>query len=157
MITAAPAHHGAALKEGGYNLAKRPKQAARKRHKSFRFNDEELEIFYRRAKAHGVAPAKFARAMLLDSPVKKSRAKGQNPDPFAPINSADMAYLAGLRALTEQIRRVGVNLSQHVKAMNMKAFITGREPEPSDISHLVVEIKELVQRAKAYDSAYQNR
>jgi hypothetical protein len=88
----------------------------------------EYECVVRRAKAVGMRPNHFGRAMVLNKDI------GPAPYPQSPSNAERLTY----HALT----RVGSNLNQMVRRMHQ----TG-EPAPADLEPLLADIRQIIVRA----------
>lgn len=96
---------------------------------NFRVNGVEASTLRRRAQASGRTLSEFARAVLLgETSIDIKAARTLN---------AEAAEVA--RALTEQVRRVGVNLNQIARRMNEL-----RTPPPPDFEALLRDIRRYV-------------
>lgn len=92
--------------------AGRPTTAASKRRTSsvdVRYTEEEREAVVLRAKAFGVTPSAFVRAVVLDA------LDGRGARVLRMTHAASAAPQPELAAAVEQLRRVGVNLNQTLR------------------------------------------
>jgi mobilization protein NikA len=119
------------------------KEDPRDRFKSFRFTAGEITRLEARARASGRSLSDYVRAALLDGTGSRagedSGANGAGATLPARPRSEDYA----MRALTEQMRKVGVNLNQIAKRMNEQ-----RMPPPRELAMLIDDIRAYVRQAQ---------
>jgi Bacterial mobilisation protein (MobC) len=124
------------------------KDDPRDRFKTFRFTEAEITRLQARARASGRTLSSYVRRVLLESHAEA--AGGVNPDGGLPGHDRGRLTLLRrprdeyiLRRLTEELRRVGVNLNQIARRMNEQ-----RTPPPRELTMLLDDIRGYVGQAR---------
>jgi hypothetical protein len=123
--------------------------------KCFRFSAAEVTRLEARARARGQSLSAYVRSLLLAREQEDGEAggfpeaaydgnqgrAGGAPPTAAPVPSSRTVF--AIRTLTEQLRRVGVNLNQIAHRMNEQ-----RIPPPPDLTMLLDEIRAYVRQVR---------
>lgn len=115
--------------------------------KSFRFTAAEVTRLEARARARGQSVSAYVRSLVLGREQEEdteglSLSQPAYVDNRAPIGRTGHTLFA-VRALAEQLRRLGVNLNQIARRMNEQ-----RTPPPPELGMLLDEIRAYVRQVR---------